>query len=102
MQSTIAHNSVPRKALIKVGDSNTKLQTINDAHLEPGKGFEPHIHNDSEEVYYFLEGEGEMVVNHELFKVMPGLCVLINTNEPHGLKNTGKVKLRFITVRLLI
>ena len=37
---TNAHNEVPRKALIKVGDMKTKVQTMNDAKLDPEKSFE--------------------------------------------------------------
>lgn len=99
---TLAHNAVPRKLLIKVGDSKTKLQTVNEAYLEPGMGFEPHVHKDCEEVYYFLEGTGEMVINNNKIQVGKGLCILVEANESHGLTNTGGTRLRFITVRILL
>ncbi len=102
IKETLAHNTVPRKPLIKVGDSKTKLQTVNDAYLEPGKGFEPHIHEDCEEVYYFLEGTGEMAINGNKIQVQSGICVLVETGESHGLTNTGSIPLRFITVRILL
>lgn len=101
IKETLAHNSVPRKSLIKVGDSKTNLQTVNDAYLEPGKGFEPHVHSDCEEVYYFLDGNGEMVINERKIPVESGTCVLVEAGESHGLTNTGSVFLRFITIRIL-
>lgn len=102
IKTTVAHGAVPRKALIKTGDSRTKLQTVNDAHLDSGQGFEPHVHADCEEVYYFIEGEGTMTVNGRKILVGEGICMLVEAGESHGLKNTGAKTLRFITVRLLI
>lgn len=99
---TLAHNQVPRKALIKSGDLKSKIQTINDAYLESGKGFTPHSHNDGEEIYYFLEGEGEMIINNQNFKVISGDVVVVGVGESHGLKNTSSKKLCFITIRVLI
>lgn len=97
---TLAHSAVPRKSLMKVGDSKTKLQTVNDAYLDPGQGFEPHIHDDSEEIYYFLEGVGEMLVNGKIVPVKEGVCLQIEIGESHGLTNTGSSRLRFLTIRL--
>lgn len=102
MGVSFAHNSIPRKSLIKVGDGKTKLQTVNDAHLEPGKGFSAHAHNDCEEVYYFLEGTGEMAIDDKIIPVNSGICLLVETGEAHGLKNTGPVPLRFITIRVKV
>ncbi len=99
----LAHNKVRRYQLIKVGESKTKLQTMNDAFLLPGESFPPHKHPDCEEVYYFLEGEGVMTINKESFGVKKGDCVLVEINEYHSLKNNTKNKnLRFITIRILI
>jgi mannose-6-phosphate isomerase-like protein (cupin superfamily) len=102
ISETLAHNQVPRKALIKVGDSKTKLQTVNEAYLEPGKGFTPHTHNDSEEIYYFLEGEGTMVIDNKKIKIKTGDVVTVEVGESHTLKNTSAKKLRFLTIRVLI
>ena len=99
---TNAHNEVPRKALIKVGDMKTKVQTMNDAKLDPEKSFEPHTHPDCEEIYYFLSGKGEMNVAGEEFIVKEGDCILVEMHESHGLKNIGNEILRFITIRILI
>lgn len=102
ISSTLAHNDVPRRALIKTGDCKTKLQTVNDAYLEPGKGFAPHVHDDCEEVYYFLEGTGIMTIDDKKMPAKPGICYLVEQGEFHGLNNTGSTPLRFITVRVKI
>lgn len=102
LSTTLAHNQVPRKALIQVGDLQSKIQTINDAWLEPKKSFPPHKHDDCEEIYYFLEGEGEMKVAGQRFNVKTGDCVVVEEGEPHALKNTSFINLRFIAIRALL
>lgn len=102
IDSTLAHNDVPRRALIKVGDGKSGLQTVNDAHLEPGRGFKPHTHDDCEEVYYFLEGTGIMKIDDKDIAVRSGMCLLVDVGESHGLENTGSTHLRFITIRVKV
>lgn len=102
IKTTLAHNSVPRKALIKVGDLKSSVQTVNDAFLKPEDGFEPHTHHDCEEIYYFLSGAGKMTINNKTFLVKKGDLIVVEVNEAHGLKNDGSKKLRFITIRIKI
>ncbi len=99
---SFAHNEVQRKALVKVGESKTCVQTINYAWLEKGKGFTPHKHDDCEEFYFFLEGEGIMKIDGREFKVKKGDFVIVEKGEWHGLKNSGEEKLVFFTVRVKV
>ncbi|NTU46246.1 cupin domain-containing protein [Candidatus Roizmanbacteria bacterium] len=103
IQETVVHGGAKRKLLIAKdqGHSSSHLQTMNDAHLEPGETFEPHAHADSEEIFYFLEGYGEMTVDGETFDITPGGVIVIEKDEQHSVKNTGEETLRFITVRVL-
>ncbi len=60
-------------------------------------GFQ-HLHShEQEQCYFIIEGEGEMTVGEETAKVGPGDCVFIPSNEPHGLKNTGKRVLKYLS-----
>ena len=97
--TTFAHNEVPRKALVKVGESKTCVQTINYAWLEKNESFTPHKHDDCEEFYFFFEGEGVMKIDGREFKVKKGDFVVVEKGEWHGLKNKGKGRLVFFTVR---
>jgi mannose-6-phosphate isomerase-like protein (cupin superfamily) len=42
-----------------------------------------HYHKKMTETYYFLEGEGQMELNGELFPVRPGMAVLIRPGTRH-------------------
>jgi len=50
-----------------------------------------------EQVYFILEGCGQMTVGGETQKVGPGDCVFIPSGQPHGLKNDGNVTLRYFS-----
>jgi quercetin dioxygenase-like cupin family protein len=58
------------------------------ARLEPGGRIEPHI-DPMEEIYFIMNGEGEMTVDDQTKRVVPGDAVWIPTGSRHGLANTG-------------
>ncbi|WP_336338375.1 cupin domain-containing protein [Haloarcula brevis] len=64
--------------------------------LEPGKGHERHTHPDSEEILYFLSGEGEQTVADEERTVSAGEMVYIPAGVEHSTMNTSWEPLRFI------
>ena len=52
----------------------------------------------SSEVYYILEGEGEMFVNDEKEKVSAGHVVYIPPNSVQRIENTGADDLAFLCI----
>lgn len=54
-------------------------------------------HHDPEQVYVIIQGQGIMTVNNETEKVSVGDMIFIPSNHPHGLQNTGKEKLVYIS-----
>jgi len=64
--------------------------------LDPGKGHERHTHPDSEEILYFLSGEGEQTVADEERTVGAGEMVYIPAGVEHSTINTSWEPLRFI------
>jgi oxalate decarboxylase/phosphoglucose isomerase-like protein (cupin superfamily) len=66
--------------------------------LEPGKGHERHTHPDSEEILYFLGGEGEQTIADEKRTVEAGEMVHIPSGVEHSTINTSWEPLRFLAV----
>lgn len=97
---TVVHDAVKRRKLI-ANNPGAVIQTFNDAYLEPGKTASPHKHEDGEEVFYFLEGAGKMVVDGDIFQVKSGDCVTIKKGEPHEVRNDTPSSLRWISIRVL-
>jgi mannose-6-phosphate isomerase-like protein (cupin superfamily) len=50
------------------------------------------------EVYYILEGEGEMQIGEEVENVRPGQAIVIPRDSPQRIRNTGKTDLVFLCV----
>tara|TARA_B100001287_G_C22623992_1_gene501556 strand:+ start:32 stop:364 length:333 start_codon:yes stop_codon:yes gene_type:complete len=57
-----------------------------------------HSHSGQEEVYFFIDGKGEMEIDEERFPVEAGDVVCINDGEFHRVYNTGHLGLYFVCV----
>ena len=64
--------------------------------LEPQGGQVPWHNQDQEEIYFILEGTGEMCLGNELQTLSAGQAVLIPIGEYHQLTNTGPDPMRLI------
>jgi mannose-6-phosphate isomerase-like protein (cupin superfamily) len=57
-----------------------------------------HKHEGQEEVYFFIDGEGEMTIDEETFPVKSGDVICIEDGEFHKVNNTGDLGLYFVCV----
>ena len=55
-----------------------------------------HSHEVSEEIFYFLEGEGLFILDGERFTVKAGSVVFVPPKTEHGIFNTGFGNLVFV------
>jgi len=74
---------------------HTAAQSLAEATLAPGQGTERHYHALSEELYFFLEGGGEMEIDGETRPVGHGDTVLIPPRARHSIV-AGKSGARFL------
>ena len=61
--------------------------TLSKTTLKPGQETRGHFHNEQEEVYFFIQGEGEMILGEEKFEVKEGSIVLIPKGKFHKVIN---------------
>jgi mannose-6-phosphate isomerase-like protein (cupin superfamily) len=73
---------------------HTAAQSLAEATLEPGQATERHYHARTEEIYFLLEGEGEMDVDGDRRRVVPGDAVLIPAGARHQIR--AEAPLRFL------
>jgi mannose-6-phosphate isomerase-like protein (cupin superfamily) len=73
---------------------HTEAQSLAEASLAPGQATERHYHGRSEEIYFVLEGTGEMELDGELRRVGPGEAVLIPPAAWHRIQ--AEEPLRFL------
>jgi mannose-6-phosphate isomerase-like protein (cupin superfamily) len=64
--------------------------------LDPAGGQVPWHNQDQEEVYFIVEGEGEMCLGEERQAVCSGQCVYIPPGVFHQLTNTGVLPMTMI------
>lgn len=57
--------------------------------LAPGQKTVPDVHPDSEEVYYVVSGEAELLLEGKTFHVAEGMIVYIPSGVTHQSINTG-------------
>ena len=70
-------------------------QSLAEATLEAGQATERHHHATSEEIYFVLEGAGEMEVDGERAHVEAGAAILIPPGAWHQIR-AGDAPLRFL------
>ena len=75
-----------KKKIPSAGEANWNKQTTG------------HEHQGQEEVYFFVAGSGEMLINEERFEVNSGDIVLIEDGEFHRVHNTSQSDLYFVCV----
>ena len=79
---------------------NTLLKNLilSSTRLNPGKQTTGHKHAGQEEVYMFMDGQGEMLLDENRFAVKSGDIVLIEDGVFHRVYNTSESELYFICV----
>jgi mannose-6-phosphate isomerase-like protein (cupin superfamily) len=69
--------------------------------LEPGEAPPLHIHPDTEQIFYMVQGTGELRIGPEAaerFRIKPGDLVRIPPSTWHMIANDGDVTIRYISV----
>lgn len=76
---------------------NTTLQrlVLSSTKLYRGQSTRGHSHEGQEEVYFFVQGTGIMIVDEEKFRVSTGDVILIPDGAFHRVINDGEMNLVF-------
>lgn len=83
-----------RKRLIQTGSLNFNMYCI-----EPGQKNPLHRHPITEEVLFFVEGEGDCIVGKEITRVAPRTAVWVPKDAPHEIINTGATRMIVLLVQ---
>lgn len=84
------------RELLAHRNSCIRNQTLAEARLPAGGSTTPHRHLKTEEIYYILEGQGEMAVAGEKRFVGPGDAIAIPPGASHQIANRGPQTLKFL------
>ena len=90
-------NTTLRELLSPLKDEVSIRYSLAHAKVKPGEITYAHRLRSSE-VYYILEGEGEMYIDNEKEKVFAGHVIYIPPNSVQRIKNTGMNNLVFLCI----
>ncbi len=78
--------------------TGSEYLTVGELLVEPGASSAYHIHPNTEESIFVIEGEIEFRLGPNRFRATSGDCVLANRGIGHGLQNVGDSTARLITM----
>lgn len=80
------------RSLLDATNAPVQNQSLAEASLPAGGSTERHYHRLSEEIYFMMEGEGEMEIDGESREVGPGDAILIPPGAWHQIKARSGIR----------
>ncbi len=91
--------AVLKKVMVEKGDLiEGRLQMINWCRLKVGRGFQPHYHEDMEEIFILLRGETRFRIRDEEADLKEGELVIVPPFFNHEMKNTGQEAAEYLAI----
>lgn len=84
------------RSLLDRSNAPVSNQSLAEATIGPGEATVRHYHRDSEEIYYLVEGSGEMEVDGDRREVVVGDAILIPPGAWHEIRAGADGGLRFL------
>jgi mannose-6-phosphate isomerase-like protein (cupin superfamily) len=75
---------------------SAQKQSLAEATVPPGGETAEHYHRETEEIYFFTAGTGQMRLGEEEREVAAGDCVVIAPGTPHKLWSSGDEPLKLL------
>jgi oxalate decarboxylase/phosphoglucose isomerase-like protein (cupin superfamily) len=85
----------PIKLVTTNSEDGTRNQLVAFGVFKPGEGLYPHVHPNSEEVYYVVKGHGSVFTKDPKtpMPIKANEIIYIPANTPHCVTNTGQEEL---------
>ena len=91
-----AHGEGEKHVFITDKDVQTKVTQFAYGKLMPGENCAGHFHPTMEEFFYFINGEGEYLIDGAVYNIKADTFFRIPVNTLHALKATGTQPLTFV------
>ena len=86
------------RELYHPGNSPVKGFSVAEADVAAVMETDAHVHKESQEIYYILEGAGTMWLGGHSFKVKMGDAILITPGTPHNIKADDGTGIRILCI----
>lgn len=95
----LSNPGVVSRQLLNSDNSNSENVTITEVHLKPNAEQPRHKHENSEQIWYCIKGQGTLLVSeNKEQKFTVGDVVRFEKNDIHGLRNNSVNELVYISV----
>lgn len=95
----LSNPGVVSRQLLNPDNSSSRRVTITEVHLEPNASQPRHTHEASEQIWYAVKGCGRLLLADDSeMEFTAGDVVRFETNDVHGLENTGSEEFVYISV----
>ncbi len=84
------------RSILDFTNAPVESQSLAEATLPASSSTERHYHKASEEIYFILEGNGEMEIDGEKRSVGPGDAILIPSGTWHQITATSETRIRLL------
>lgn len=84
--------------LTKANVQPGQMQMLNWATLPGSASFQPHYHEDMQEIFLILHGQVQMRVDHQIVELSDGDCVVIQPREVHQMTNLSSQEAEYIVL----
>jgi mannose-6-phosphate isomerase-like protein (cupin superfamily) len=89
---------LPTHPAIAGAEQTKSFGAVWEVELDSGEATQPHRHDDLEEIYCFVEGEGEIVVANKKKPVTRGEVIHVPRLNTHWVENTSRGLLRCLAI----
>jgi mannose-6-phosphate isomerase-like protein (cupin superfamily) len=80
----VSHQEAIFKQVLLSNGEVPHITNFSQAKLAKGQQVEEHAHLDMTEVYFVLQGRGEIIINSVVSALEPGVCVVVEPTEKHS------------------
>jgi quercetin dioxygenase-like cupin family protein len=88
-EESVSHNpAIKKKVMLRLGEL-PHLTNFSQAQFAPGQVAADHAHSDMCEVFFVEAGSGVITIDGTAYSLEPGVCIAVEPNETHEVRNTG-------------
>ena len=88
-ETEVSHNTKIKKHVLISNGEIEHVTNFAEAVFPPGEIAYAHSHGDMTEVFFIKSGKGVMSVDEQSIPLEMGMCVTVEPNEIHEIRNTG-------------
>ncbi len=97
LQKEPTRNGALKRVLLRHEEVDSPyLMFLNEVYVAAGETITAHKHEDMEEIFYFLQGQGVMQIADETQPVIAGDRIIVPAQTTHVLTNNSDTEMKFV------